>query len=441
MKVSIIGSGYVGLVSGVCLAEVGHEVLFVDSSNDIVNSINEGVPHFYEPKLSQLMANNHHKLSATTSIDHAVKNSDLTFIAVGTPFDGSCIDLAFIKNAASQIGKSLKNKTEYHVVVVKSTVTPGTTDNIVGALIEQNSGKFLGKDYGLSMNPEFLREGSSIDDFMKPDRIVIGVYDSKTEIMMRKLYQPFSDAVYLVVNNKTAEMIKYASNSLFATMISFSNEFANLCAIVGDIDSREVMRGVHLDRRNSPTLPSGKKIFPGLLEYLVPGPGFGGSCFPKDLKAISAYAIEHNSSLSILDSVVNVNNYQPLRILELYVSKYGELIDKQIALIGIAFKPDTDDIRESPSLAIVRALMNQNKIQLWDEIAKPDLASMGFNSNVSLCADIYDAIGAANVVIVMNKFANSKKLHAYLAESNPNCVLIDPRRVIDNTMLKNYITI
>ncbi|MCP4424945.1 MAG: UDP-glucose/GDP-mannose dehydrogenase family protein, partial [Chloroflexi bacterium] len=282
MKVSIVGTGYVGLVSGVCLAGKGHQIICVDIDREKVDKINQAIPPIYEEGLTELLEENiGTNLQATTDLRQAVMGSEMSLIAVGTPFDGEEIDLTYIKQVSRQIGEVLRDKDDYHVVVVKSTVVPGTTDDVVRPILEESSGKKAGPDFGLGMNPEFLREGKAIEDFMVPDRIVLGGIDGRSQDALAKLYAVYEGVDQLKTNNKTAEMIKYTANSVLATMISFSNEIANLCAVLGDIDVTEVMEGVHLDKRLSPILPSGERIRPAFTTYIQAGCGFGGSCFPK----------------------------------------------------------------------------------------------------------------------------------------------------------------
>src|SRR4051794_7767254 len=253
MKLSIIGTGYVGLVTGVCLADRGHDVVCVDVDRAKVDAINRGVAPIHEKGLPELLAKNAGRsLRATTDLSAAVLGSDLTFVAVGTPFDGREIDLRFIRQVATEVGSALKRKPGYHVVVVKSTVVPGTTDDVVRSLLEQASGKRAGADFGVGMNPEFLSEGVAVDDFMRPDRIVLGGIDARTADALAAVYAPFADVPVLRTTNKTAEMIKYASNALQATAISFANEIGNLCAALGGVDVVDVMAGVHLMKELNP---------------------------------------------------------------------------------------------------------------------------------------------------------------------------------------------
>ena len=363
MKVSVIGTGYVGLVSGVCLAERGHDVTCVDVDASKVEQINRGVPPIHEEGLQPLLKRNlDQRFRATMDLRQAVLDSEISLIAVGTPFDGDQIDLRYIKEAARQIGAALQAKSSYHVVVVKSTVVPGTTDGVVLPILEQASGKRAGPDFGVGMNPEFLREGSAVADFLNPDRIVLGALDDRTAKAMGELYVPFAGVDRLCASPRTAEMIKYAANSLLATMISFSNEIGNLCAAVGGIDVLEVMKGVHLDKRLSPILSTGERITPAFVTYLEAGCGFGGSCFPKDLKALVAHGRNAGLPMRLLEAVVQVNESQPKQVLTLLRRQFPALKGVRVSVLGLAFKPGTDDIRESPALPVVRELLAEGAV-------------------------------------------------------------------------------
>ena len=316
MDISVVGTGYVGLVSGVCLADKGHRVICVDLDEAKVAQINAGQSPIHEDGLDALLqANIGSRLTATTDLADAVANSSLTIIAVGTPFDGSAIDTSYIEAAAKAIGALLRDKESFHTVVVKSTVVPGTTDEVVLPILEQASGKRAGHDFGVSMNPEFLREGSAIGDFMEPDRIVYGGTDERTFAVLNELYSVFANVDKIHTTNKTAEMIKYTANSLLATLISFSNEIGNLCTGLGGIDVVDVMKGVHLDKRLSPVLENGERVVPTITTFIEAGCGFGGSCFPKDVKALISHGQKAGQEMNILQSVIDLNHAQPLRLL------------------------------------------------------------------------------------------------------------------------------
>lgn len=343
MKISVIGCGYVGCVTGVCFADLGHEVVLVDVDRAKVSAISAGQSPIYEPGLDELMRKNRDRISATTDLTPAVGSTDITFVAVGTPSDeDGAIDLRYVLGACEEIGQALVEGDNYHVVVVKSTVFPGTTEEKIRPILERASGKTAGKDFGLGMNPEFLREGSAIRDCLAPDRIVIGADDPMTAAVMKDLYAPIRAPV-IVTPVKVAEMIKYTSNAVLAAKISLANEIGNLCKRMG-IDSREVFTAVGLDGRLNPA-------------FFRTGIGFGGSCFPKDVRALIAGAREHGEDLKILRAVLEVNEEQPKRLLSLLERHIPDLRGRTIGVLGLAFKPDTDDIRESRALPVVAALL------------------------------------------------------------------------------------
>jgi len=352
MKISIVGCGYVGLVTGMGFAKLGHEVTFVDLDDRKIEAINSGKPPIFEKGIEELMEKNAGKYKATKNYE-SIKETDITFICVGTPSkeDGS-IDLTFVRSAASETGRVLKEKDEFHVVVVKSTVIPGTTEEVVKPIIEKESGKEAFRDFGLALNPEFLREGKAVEDFFNPDRIVIGVKDERTREVLEELYSPFK-CPKLITDIKTAEMIKYASNAFLATKISFANEIGNICKKLG-IDVYEVFKGVGLDHRINPA-------------FFRAGIGFGGSCLPKDVRALIAKAEELGEEPKILKAVIEVNERQPLRMIELLKRHISSLEGKTIGILGLAFKPDTDDVRESRAIPIVKKLLEEGaKVIAYD---------------------------------------------------------------------------
>lgn len=371
MKISVMGTGYVGLVSGTCLAERGHQVTCIDIRSEVVQEINAGRPPIHEIGLDNLLRSARDKgmLSATTDAKTAILDSDVTLICVGTPTVDGRMDMSQIVAAAKEIGSALASKRVYHVVAVKSTVLPGTTEGPVKAAIESHSGKKVGDGWGLCMNPEFLREGRAVEDFRVPDRIVVGATDSMTAEVFLNVYADFT-CPKLVTTPRTAEMIKYVSNSLLATMISFSNEIGNMCSAVPGVDARLVWKGVHLDRRLTPINgPVGGAA--GVTEYLWHGLGFGGSCFPKDVAALRSFGRTVGEQTRMLDAVLDINADQPLRMVAL-LEKELSLAGKTVAVLGLAFKPGTDDLRESPALPLVAELRKKGaKVLVHDPIAMP----------------------------------------------------------------------
>lgn len=401
LKVSIIGTGYVGLVSGAGLAAVGHEVICVDLVQDRISRINRGEAPFFEPGLSELLERtvSTGALRATTDLHDAVSTSEVTLIAVGTPDREEAIDLSYVKTAALEIGAALRVMPDYHVVAVKSTVLPGTTDTLVREALEAASGKEAGRSFGLCMNPEFLREGEAIQDFMDPDRIVIGQWDEKSGQAMAALYQPFQCPL-IFTGLRNAEMIKYTSNALLATLISFSNEIARLCEHTPGADVEEVMDGLHLDRRLSP-LVDGQRVFPGIVSYLRAGCGYGGSCLPKDVNALRSYARSKSMALPLLEAVTHINKARPGQLAALAEKALGTLTGAQVAVLGLAFKPGTDDLRSSPALEIIRQLQVRGaRVRAYDPVIKAlDPAETGLT--VELGASLEAALTAADAAILV----------------------------------------
>lgn len=427
MKISVIGTGYVGLVSGVCLAEIGHEVMCVDVDADKVARIARGEAPIVEARLDELLRRNIGvRLRATMDLRGAIRDSELTIIAVGTPFNGETIDLSYIRNVSTQIGEALGDVDHYHVVVVKSTVVPGTTDDIVLPLLESASGKTAGADFGVGMNPEFLREGEAIADFMAPDRIVIGGIDARAQDVLARVYDTF-DVPKIRTTNRTAEMIKYASNAFLATTISFTNEIANLSAAVG-VDAMDVMHGLHLDRRLSPVMADGSRVVPGLLSYLSPGCGFGGSCFPKDVKALIAFGAERQVPMSLLSDVIEVNRQQPAQMLSRLARHYPSCTGVRIAVLGVAFKPGTDDIRESPAIPILDALRQSGaSVGVYDPIASARLVEETGWSDLRVYDSLVEAVQDAAVIMLVTRWQEFAELPRLVSR---NQLVIDGRRML-----------
>lgn len=438
MKVAVIGTGYVGLVSGVCLASRGHDVTCVDLDAAKVARINAGEAPIHEAGLEALLAETiGQRLRATTDLAAAVRGSELSLIAVGTPFDGSAIDLGHIRAVTAEIGAALRDHPGYHVVVVKSTVVPGTTEEVVLPILEAASGRRAGAEFGVGMNPEFLREGEAIADFMEPDRIVLGGIDARSRAAMAELYAGFPGIDVVETTTRTAEMIKYTANSLLATLISFSNEIGNLCAESGT-DVVEVMEGVHLDKRFAPILADGTRIRPALLTYLAAGCGFGGSCFPKDVKALVAHGRSAGLPMALLDAVVGVNAAQPERMLDLLRRHVPDLRGRRIAVLGMAFKPGTDDIRESPALPVTEALVAAGaEVVTFDPVARHE-AEARFGAAVAFAPSLAEAVTGTEAVLVMTRWPEFADLPALVATQDPPPVVIDGRRMFDRAAFPRY---
>ena len=348
MKITVIGSGYVGLVTGACLAEVGNQVMCVDVDSRKIATLNAGGIPIYEPGLEDMVRRNvaEGRLHFTTDVAQSAAFGDIQFIAVGTPpgEDGSA-DLQYVVAAARNIGRYINR---YTVVVDKSTVPVGTADRVREALAAALAERGETLDFSVVSNPEFLKEGAAIEDFMRPDRIVIGADDDRATALMRRLYQPFqrNHERLIVMDVRSAELTKYAANAMLATRISFMNELANLAEALG-ADIERVRQGIGADPRIG-------------YHFLYPGCGYGGSCFPKDVKALSRTAAENGLTLQVLNAVEAANEVQKQRLADKVVAEFGEsLVGKHFALWGLAFKPNTDDMREAPSLTIIDALVRR----------------------------------------------------------------------------------
>jgi UDPglucose 6-dehydrogenase len=447
MRVCIVGTGYVGLVTGVGLASLGHQVVCVDLDGAKVAQINSGESPIHEAGLDQLLAAVARiELFATTDLARAVSNAELTMICVGTPFDRDRIDLTQVRSAARAIGEALRSTTAYHTVVVKSTVVPGTTQEVVVPLLEQGSGRTAGDGFGVGMNPEFLREGVAVDDFMHPDRIVLGGIDARTIDSMVRLYEPLLDRCHRVGNGDveilrttldTAEMIKYTSNSLLATLISFSNEIANLAASVG-VDAVDVMEGLHLDRRLTTQLADGSRVRPGILTYLEGGCGFGGSCFGKDVRALIALGHERGHPMTMLQSTIEINQAQPLKMVELLERRLSPLIGRRVAVLGLAFKPGTDDVRDSPSLPVVERLVELGaQVLAYDPIAH-DAARPMLSDRVRFASSLAEALDDAEAILIMTRWDEFASVPQLICNRDPQPWVVDGRRMLSRHQVAQY---
>lgn len=384
MKVSIFGSGYVGLITGIGLAKKGHKVILVDVDKKKVQKINKGIMPIYEEGVSKKDLKG---IKATINPQEAVINTDISFICVGTPsMPNGMMNLNYVKKSAEAIAKALVVKNDYHVIAVKSTVMPGTTKNIVLPILKKHADNF-----GLCMNPEFLREGKALTDFLKPDRIVIGCLDKKAGSILKKLYSKFK-APIVITDLTSAEMVKVASNSFLATKISFINEIANICEKFG-IDVEEVVKGVKLDHRISP-------------HFLQAGAGFGGSCFPKDVKGLIDVAKKKKYIPNLLSTVMSVNEKQALRVLNFT----GPVKGRKILVLGTAFKAGTDDIRESASIRLIHELIKKKaKTTVYDPQAMQN-AKKVFGNKIKYAKSMKSGLKNQDLIIIMTEWPEFKKI-------------------------------
>ena len=423
MNVAMIGAGYVGLVSGACFAEFGAHVTCVDKQDDKIQALLRGRIPLYEPGLDDLVARNAAagRLSFSTAVGACVAAADLVFIAVGTPArrgDGHA-DLKYVYTAAADIAASLSG---YTVIVDKSTVPVGTARQ-VRRLIETVNPE---ADFDVASNPEFLREGSAIGDFMRPDRVVLGVESERAEQRLRELYRPLNliEAPILVTDLESAELIKYASNAFLATKISFINEMSQLCEKTG-ADVHAVAKGMGMDRRIG-----GK--------FLHAGPGYGGSCFPKDTLALNRIAQEHGASSRIVEAAVEVNAAQKARMIaKIRAALGGSEADKRIAVLGLTFKPETDDMRDAPALAILPALIERGaRVRAHDPQGMQEAAPL-LPQSVEYCESIAQVVSDADAVVLMTEWNQYRGLDLdELAHAMRGDVFIDLRNVYERPLME-----
>lgn len=421
MNICVVGTGYVGLVTGACFAEFGLRVSCVDKDVKKIENLSKGIMPIFEPGLEELVKRNlkEERLSFTTNLADAVRKSLVIFIAVGTPSkeDGST-DLSYVEAVAHSIAENMNG---YKVIVTKSTVPVGTGEKIRRIIGEKQREK---ADFDIVSNPEFLREGAAIEDFMRPNRIVIGANSDQAIAIMRDLYSPIYliETPFVITDIKTAEMIKYASNAYLATKVSFINEIANICERVG-ADVHMVVKGMGLDNRIGP-------------KFLHPGPGFGGSCFPKDTSAIVNIAKEHDYDFEIVKAVIKVNKRQRVLMIEKIKKAVGDLRDKKIGILGLSFKPNTNDMRDAPSIPIIKGLQKEGaKIRAFDPAAMEE-ANM-FLDDIEYCSDPYEVAAGSDALVILtewNQFRNLdiSKVKGLLKEP----VIIDLKNIYDPEKMK-----
>ena len=441
MQVSVIGAGYVGLVTGACLADAGHDVVLVDIDQAKVDAVNAGRPPIHELGLPELLGRVvGRKLRATTDLASVVPESDVVLIAVGTPFDGERIDLTAIEASAAAVGRALRSADRFVVVTVRSTVVPGTTEGLVRRTLERESGRLAGRDFGLGMNPEFLTEGQALADFQEQDRIVIGSLDERSRDGLAALYQGFPVTVpRIFVNPRTAEMIKYASNALLATAISFSNELGDLASAIGGIDIVQVMRGVHASRYLTGGPPERPWTAP-LASYLEAGCGYGGSCLPKDVKALAAHARQHGIEPRLLQAVDTVNAGRPVQLLKLVRPHFPSFQGLRVTVLGLAFKPGTDDVRETPAAPLVEALLDAGAlVTVFDPVVGPAQTERLFGPNrVTSAATLAQAVDASKVLILVTRWPEFEAVPSLVAQRQPPPLVVDGRRMLEPGAVLRY---
>ena len=426
MKITIVGTGYVGLVTGTCFAEMGVEVSCIDIDKRKIDDLNQGVIPIYEPDLDTLVRKNVKagRLHFHTDLNTCINDADIIFSAVGTPPDeNGSADLQYVLEVARAVGQLMQG---YLLFVTKSTVPVGTAEKVRAAIQEELSKRGVDLPFDVASNPEFLKEGAAINDFMRPDRIVVGVDSAKARNIMEQLYKPFTLNGHPVIfmDIASAEMTKYAANAMLATRISFMNDIANLCERLG-ANVHEVRKGIGSDPR------IGSK-------FLYPGCGYGGSCFPKDVKALIQTAAEHNYDMRVLQAVEEVNEDQKtLLYRKLYKHFNGELQGKRIAIWGLSFKPQTDDMREAPSLAIIDKLLSAGcNIYAYDPVAMHE-AKRILGDSINFCDNIYATVEAADAILLVTEWKEFRLPDwAGIHEKMKTPVLFDGRNIYDPEELK-----
>ncbi|MBG8552297.1 UDP-glucose dehydrogenase family protein [Hymenobacter guriensis] len=426
MKIAVVGTGYVGLVTGTCFAEVGIDVTCIDIDQKKIDNLRHGILPIYEPGLEEMVSRNVEagRLHFSTNLGEAIKDCDVAFIAVGTPpgEDGSA-DLKYVLAVARGIGENMNS---YGVIVTKSTVPVGTAAKVRRELEQALGKRGVQIDFDVASNPEFLKEGAAIDDFLKPDRIVVGVSSERAEEVMRKLYKPFllNGHPIIFMDIPSAEMTKYAANSMLATKISFMNDIANLCEIMG-ADVNMVRKGIGSDARIG-------------TKFIYPGIGYGGSCFPKDVKALIKTAAENGYDMQVLKAVESVNDAQK-EVLFNKVRKHfgGDLKGKKLALWGLSFKPKTDDMREAPSLVIIEKLLAEGcTVSAYDPVAMPE-ARHTLHDTITYAKDQYDAVIDADALLVVTEWPEFRAPNfEVVARLMKNKVVFDGRNIYEATEME-----
>ena len=426
MHITVVGTGYVGLVAGAGLADFGMQVICVDKDSEKIAALKEGIIPFFEPGLRELVGRNsaNGRLSFSTELARAVRQSLVIFVAVGTPSDGQGgADLSAVKELVTELARIID---DYKVIVTKSTVPVGT-NRWIKRLIDEN--KRYPVEIDVVSNPEFLREGAAVEDFMHPNRVVLGSDSQKALAIVKDIYRSLYliETPFITTNLETAEMIKYASNAFLATKISFINEVANLCEEVG-ADVYHVVRAMGLDRRIGP-------------KFLHPGPGFGGSCFPKDTEAFARLGRDYNSPLQIVEAVISVNLAQKERMVTKVENMLGgQVSGKKLAVLGLSFKPNTSDIRESPAIALIQGLLDRDagEIRVYDPAAMDEFKRLFGTDQLVYAADPYEAAEGTDAVVIVTEWNEFRNLDlSRLKDLMKEPLLVDLRNIYDPVRMRD----
>ena len=430
MNITIIGTGYVGLVSGACFSEFGFNVTCIDKDKNKIDNLQNGIIPIYEPSLEDLVKKNMiaKRLSFSTSLSNVFKDSDAIFIAVGTPTNpnNNKADLKYVYNVIREIADLIDIKDSPKLIVTKSTVPVGTGKDIESYILNYRDELKIGKNFDIASNPEFLREGSAIEDFMRPDRVICGVESEFAKSVLKTLYRPLNlrETPILFTKRETAELIKYASNGFLATKITFINEMADICEKVG-ADVQDVAKGIGLDGR------IGSK-------FLHPGPGFGGSCFPKDTRALAEIGKESGARTNLIETVIEVNEARKINMVKKITESIDSIESKTIAVLGITFKPNTDDMRESPSLVIVPELLKVAKqVNVYDPVGMNNAKLMPEFKGVIWKEDTFSCIKKTDAIVIITEWNEFRALDlTKIKESLNYPIIIDLRNIYKHDSMR-----
>ena len=433
MKIGVVGAGYVGLTTGICLASLKHKIIIFDVDEGKLEQIRKKNLPFFEKGLQEILEKvvSTGDLIPQNDINKLVNETDGCFICVGTPTKNNSIDLTQIINSVKVITESIKNnQKKNYKIIIRSTIIPNTSKNVILPILNQELSK-LG--FGLAIVPEFLREGNALDDFMNPGKIVIGSLDNDTKLFVKEIFSDFKDkSEFVETNLESSELIKYTNNAFFSMLISFSNEIANISEKIPGVDPYNILKALISDKRITSKINK-EKIIPSFESYLIPGCGFGGSCFPKDVQALLDYSNKNSVDTPLLKAILDINAERPNKMVLLAESILSTLKNKKVAILGLTFKPDTDDLRSSPALDAINILLKKDaKVFAFDPILKlkPDMIKLPSGCNV--CYNLEDALKNSDIAMIFTKWEEFKFLNSELLKqfmSNP--IIIDGRGFLE----------
>ena len=433
MKIGVVGAGYVGLTTGICLASLKHKIIIFDVDEGKLEQIRKKKLPFFEKGLQEILEKviSTGDLIPQNDVNKLVNETDGCFICVGTPTKNNSIDLTQITNSVKVITESIKNnQKKNYKIIIRSTIIPNTSKNVILPILNQELSKL---EFGLAVVPEFLREGNALDDFMNPGKIVIGSLDNDTKLFVKEIFSDFKDKCEFVETNlESSELIKYTNNAFFSMLISFSNEIANISEKIPGVDPYNILKALVSDKRITSKINK-EKIIPSFESYLIPGCGFGGSCFPKDVQALLDYSNKNSVDTPLLKAILDINAERPNKMVLLAESILSTLKNKKVAILGLTFKPDTDDLRSSPALDAINILLKKDaKVFAFDPIlkSKPDMIKLP--SGCNLCYNLEDALKNSDIAMIFTKWEEFKFLNSELLKqfmSNP--IIIDGRGFLE----------